>query len=68
MSRNGKAGPVPAGDCSSASCRRAWWGRSAMSRRSWPRSAPSNRRGLPDIPGRQPVGFQNSANQSCLGF
>lgn len=24
--------------------------------------------GLPDIPGQQPAPFQNSANQSCLGF
>ena len=27
------------------------------SRRSWPRSAPSTRRGLPDLPGQQPAGF-----------
>ncbi len=34
----------------------------ATSRRSWPRSVPSTRRGLPNISRQQPVGFPNSAS------
>ena len=53
-SRSGGTRWTPTG---SPTARSARSGLPTTSRQSWPRSAPSTRRGLPDLPGQQPAGF-----------